>query len=87
VALAVAAVATVVELGAVIMSVTEREKVFEGELQRISVVDDPDEPMSLSWEAEWAPQSGISAMEDSTEDLADLVAAIEPFPLGDSRRG
>jgi hypothetical protein len=57
-----------------IMRATEREKVFEVEVQRVFFEEDPDEP--VSWAAEWAPQGSSSATEDNTEDLADLVAAI-----------
>jgi hypothetical protein len=67
-----------------IMPVTEREKVFEVELQWISFDDDPDEP--ASWAAEWAPQGSSSATEDSTEDLGDLVAAIVDDARATARR-
>lgn len=47
---------------------------FEVELQRIFVDDDPEDP--ISWAAGWAPAGSSEATEDSTEDLAGLIEAI-----------
>ncbi len=53
---------------------TGQQHVFEVELQRIFVEDDPEDP--VSWAAEWAPAGSSEATEDNTEDLAGLVEAI-----------
>jgi hypothetical protein len=54
--------------------VTGQEQVFEVELQRIFVDDDPEDP--VSWAAEWAPAGSSEATEDNTEDLVGLIEAI-----------
>lgn len=51
-----------------------KEMVYEVDLERVYVDDDPDEP--VSWAAEWALAGSSSATEDNTEDLSELVGSI-----------
>lgn len=53
----------------------KRERVVEVELNRTVFDDDPDD-VYVSWHAEWGLRDDSTGTEDSSEDLAELVAAV-----------